>query len=919
MRAPLPARAVVMRKGVSLMRPAARRPFAFLLSASVCLSVLAIVATPDPAVGQDVTGALQGTVLSPEGTPEPDVHVIVSGPHLQGTRGTETDRFGFFQFLVLPPGTYELRAGRIGFRPILVRDITVELGRTTAVPTLTLEPRPIQMDSVIVVAPPVSLDPVHTTMGGVIKTGDYESLPVDRDYKAIITILPMANDSHRGDPVNVGGATGLENQYYIDGMNVTDARMADRSTNLPYNFVRTVSVRTGGYEAQYGRALGAVVDAVTYAGTNRFEANVFGLTQPGSLTMDAKGTSTSTAEGATYYEYGARVSGPLVRDRLWYSLALNPRTESADYKIGDLGTFEDKTQSVRFANKLTWRATPSTNLELSVFGDPSTQDHVLPPDYFAGITTILNADPYLAKMTRGGTSAALRATIAPSRSLLFQAAVGRQWDRFVEEPSTERGASEVTYFDYLESSASGGYIETLREDRGRSSASLQGTWTLPRHTLVAGGEYLDIVTKSAVEGHFVARTDSSAWLDDYEAYTGSFHNHSPAVYLQDTWRVTDRLALNAGLRWSGQYLIGESGRTAISFPDEWQPRVGFNWDLGREKAQRVFGSYGRFYLTIPTNMAVFWFVDYTAIYSSYSTDPRQPGAIADDVVNGTTLEGDVLRYTRQLQGLETENIDEFTIGYERALGSRNKVTLRGIRRHLRSDFQYGFDLSRDPYWVLGTPGKNDFDFLPPPKREYAALEVSAEGTWRRVGYRASYVLSRSYGNNPGLFDSDFGYAVPGRKYTFAMPYQAENSSGPLPNDHTHVFKLSTSYRTHIDVTCGAFFTFETGAPVNDFAAGPDWPQWPSFVVPRGSAGRTPALWNLDLRLAYDLPANLGPRTSIQLDVLHVGNPRGTTRVDEWHYQTVDSNGNPATPNPNYKQPTAYQPPMALRLGMEMSF
>ena len=135
------------------------------------------------------------------------------------------------------------------------------------------------------------------------------------------------------------------------------------------------------------------------------------------------------------------------------------------------------------------------------------------------------------------------------------------------------------------------------------------------------------MTKSEQIYFDILRTDTTAWWTNFEAYSGSFHNRSPATYVQDTWRISDRLALNAGLRWSGQYLIGASGHTAQRIPDEWQPRAGFSWGLGSNGAHRVFGSYGRYYMTSPTNIAVLWFVDYTAIYSSYSTDPRNPGAV----------------------------------------------------------------------------------------------------------------------------------------------------------------------------------------------------------------------------------------------------------------------------------------------------
>ena len=56
-----------------------------------------------------------------------------------------------------------------------------------------------------------------------------------------------------------------------------------------------------------------------------------------------------------------------------------------------------------------------------------------------------------------------------------------------------------------------------------------------------------------------------------------------------------------------------------------------------------------------------------------------------------------------------------------------------------------------------------------------------------------------------------------------------------------------------------------------------------------------------------------------LDLLHVGNPQRAVWVDESHYLTLDENGNPGSPNPNYKQPIAYQPPMAACLGLEVNF
>lgn len=878
------------------------------------LGLLLVTLVGSNAVAQEVTGALQGTVVSAAGSPEPQVLLTVSSPNLQGTRGTSTDARGFYQFLALPPGLYDLRLSRVGLQPMEVKQVLVELGRTTAVPTLTVTAQPISMEPIVVQAPSITIDPSSTASGGTLRIKEYASLPVDRDYKSVIALLPQANASVRGDPINVGGSTGLENQYYIDGANVTDTRWANRATSLPYNFVRAVEAKTAGYEAQYGRALGAVVNALTYTGTNDFEASVFGFTQPGAWAMDPKETSGVSEGDLVSYDWGARASGPVMKDRLWYSAAVNPRADQVDKEIIGFGTYPDRTEAVRFATKLTWKASEATNLELSVFGDPTTRDQIDPLP--GGMRGLGNPDPLLVTLKTGGTTAALRATVAASPSVLLLGSASRQWDRYSEVPTTEVGRTELRYNDYLNGWMEGGRGQEIVEDRGRTSLMARATMLFGNHTVVTGADYEDAEVTSRMEWLQISRVADSLYYKGWETYSGTFHNRSPAVYLQDSWRVTDRFTLNPGLRWSGQYLAGASGRTAQRISDEWQPRIGFSWALGKRSDQRFLGSYGRFYQTLTTNIPIYFYVDYTAITEVYSIDPRQSGAEPDTVMDYSSKEED---FAYQIPGLQAENFDEFTLGYERLVGQDTKVTLRALRRNLRSSFQWGLDYSQDPVWVFGTPGERNFDFLPRPKREYTSLEISVSGTLDRWQYLASYVLSRTWGNYPGLFNSDFGFTQPGGMSTFFMPHQATNSTGYLPNDRTHVGKLSGSYAAPFGLVAGGTLVYQTGSPINDFAADVNGPYVPRFLAPRGSVGRTPALWNLDLRLAYTIPAVRTTRAQVILDLLHVGNPRRVETVDEIHYMTMDENGDPASPNPQYRQATAYQPPMGVRLGMQVDF
>ena len=83
-------------------------------------------------------------------------------------------------------------------------------------------------------------------------------------------------------------------------------------------------------------------------------------------------------------------------------------------------------------------------------------------------------------------------------------------------------------------------------------------------------------------------------------------------------------------------------------------------------------------------------------------------------------------------------------------------------------------------------------------------------------------------------------------------------------------------------------------------------------------GRTPSLWDVNLRLVYEAPC---PAVSCRflLDVLHLGNPQRPVWLDESHYLAWDDNGNPVNANPSYGMPLAYQPPMMARVGAEIGF
>jgi len=94
----------------------------------------------------------------------------------------------------------------------------------------------------------------------------------------------------------------------------------------------------------------------------------------------------------------------------------------------------------------------------------------------------------------------------------------------------------------------------------------------------------------------------------------------------------------------------------------------------------------------------------------------------------------------------------------------------------------------------------------------------------------------------------------------------------------------------------------------------------AFVNTRGSAGRTPSVWDLNLRFAYELPFRSDEtHAQLILDLMHVGSPREAVNFDQLHYLGYDAEGNPTFPNQTYGDANFFQPPMVVRLGLEVGF
>src|SRR5262249_54410811 len=313
----------------------------FGLSLSICLLLMA----PMVVVGQ-TTGEIQGTVDGTDGRPLPGVTVEASSPSLQGARVAATGSDGQFRFISLPPGSYKVKGSLSGFT-------TVEKLATVRLDAAVTAQMQLQLSAkealVLTREPPVA---AATSAGAGPNIGQEidQKLPVGRNYSSVVAIQPgvatdQAETQGRGGSTNpagggftIYGATSVENSYLVDGVNTTNVIKGVQGKALSPEFIAEVQVKSSGYQAEYGRLTGGVINVVTKSGGNDFHGDAFGYFDTKGLTADYKGYSdiVFNADGSNFVnngtdqeqvidrsqqdrqDYGADLGGYFMKDHLWF-------------------------------------------------------------------------------------------------------------------------------------------------------------------------------------------------------------------------------------------------------------------------------------------------------------------------------------------------------------------------------------------------------------------------------------------------------------------------------------------------------------------------------------------------------------------------------------------------------------------------
>src|SRR3954471_14999573 len=594
------------------------------------------------ASAQETTGAIRGRIVDAQGLAVPGATVTATGP--QGVKTAVTDSEGRFSLPFLTPGVFTVRGELQGFKAVEQKNVTVSLGQSVDL-SIRMEVGGLAETVQVTGSSPI-INASSTTTGAVLSSEMFSQVPVGRRVSDTLYMAPGVSTGGSVGSANpsISGGSGLENQYVIDGVNVTNQGygalgsysivFGSLGNATPFDFVKEVQVKTGGYEAEFGQSTGGVVNVVTKSGSNDVRGSLFGYSRPskteGEWTQTTSPNGTINVASTQVSDAGVEVGGPLMKDRVFFFGAIDPSwdkrtslvptTPAGQYPlITPFPNGADRTRrSLAYSAKGTFQLSTAHRFDASFFGDPSTGQSgpqrgsaLLKPNT-AGFSDI----------EYGGHNQTVRYDGVLSNNFLVEAFYARALNRIIETPSVnEWSVTDQTGPTSRVSGGIGFYEQGNRSLNNQFSA--KATNIFGGHQVKYGLEYdhvnYDNITQYsgptflAANGQQTATGATITILNDvtfgriYRVGRANFNLARTTTqnyfdfFVQDTWKL-NRLTINPGLRYDQEKLAGQIIDN-FTMKNNWAPRIGVTYDATGDGKTKVFGNYGLFYSRVPNDLA----------------------------------------------------------------------------------------------------------------------------------------------------------------------------------------------------------------------------------------------------------------------------------------------------------------------------
>ncbi len=699
------------------------------------------------AFAQSTTGSIFGTASHAAG----DTVVVANSSGFK--RETTVDANGRYAVSNLPLGTYTVTLTRNGEAASTRNNVNLSAGGGTDVSFNAPSDGAQDLSAVTVQAsalPPIDVSSVSSST--ILTATELKQLPVARNAEAIALLSPgaVAGSGYFSRAVSFGGAGITENAYYVNGFNTTETySYTGSSYQLPYGAIDQQQTFTGGYSAKYGRSDGGVINQIGKRGTNEWHFGAQAVWAPRIAAASPKNiyyphqkvpagyeVVTPEDQGELYRyrndnkgwstEYSVYANGPLIQDKLFVNLAVT-KSKSDNQNVASVenGTAAYTTDTGRnFYGKLDWNINDSNVLEYtrlqktdrdgagdSYYFDSETRQK----DGFRGATDITktstkaNIIQYTGYLSDAATLSVLYGDMDVANPILYP---------FVSpNPAiSSRNSQNPAYWINgapVRNDQTGFYTYSPKAKSRTQGLRADFSYKLSDHLLEVG---IDNQSYTAHDQGETMTGPGYAWIYSTTASPNSAINSAlgvgapgenyyvakyiysvkanmsmkqKAYYLQDTWQVNDKLVLNLGLRNDRFTNYNNLGQSFVDQKNQWEPRLGFSWDVNGDSSLKLFGNVGRYYLALPQSVA-----QRAATPSSYSFEYfTYKGVDANGVPTGLTAVGGV-------NGAPAPG----PVSANNEIGRNvdpNVVTSKNLKAQYQDEYIVGFDKTLGSDWVYG--------------------------------------------------------------------------------------------------------------------------------------------------------------------------------------------------------------------------
>ena len=632
--------------------------------ALAALAVVCALGVATSAFGQTVnstTGSIAGTATDDTGAGLPGVTVTATNLDTGQTRTAFTDKDGGYGLSLLPPGNYKVLAELKGLGKSEVPRATVLLGNTTRTDLkLTMQ----VSETVTVTAGSSLIDTTRAGMTQSVTNQQIDALPLlGRDFRSLASLTPGMSTASYDGAMTANGARALSTDFNIDGASSNNDFYGQQTggTRAPFTFsqaaIQEFQVIRTQYDAEYGRGVGAAVNAITKSGTNDFHGSAFfydrraswAATRPTVFPTDFGGTSYPLAVSDSYLakdvtQPGFVVGGPILRDTLFFFGGFDSMKQSQPAIIGN----DMRTSSQFLALTPAQQQTALAKIQSAVGApyeaglnysvDNTLKTYLLKFDGNLGSNhhwslrdNITNFDT-----TNSGATSSFGLNQTNEVDKFYQAVLEvdsvftsnlsnvfiAQLARDQRPVTTVYGGTEFSvnfgttqYFGFNDATPS-----TADEKKTQLKDTVQFQWK--GHSLKAGAELLhrnlfDAYPRYAAGLYgfnslltFVNNTPNSL-RQAYGPQNGDVQWNTDlwGLYVNDDYHVTPRLTLGLGLRYDYMKTPRPESNAYPQHPEfltqikddtnNIAPRVGFAWDVFGDGRSVLHGGTGKFFEYMP--------------------------------------------------------------------------------------------------------------------------------------------------------------------------------------------------------------------------------------------------------------------------------------------------------------------------------